>query len=87
MDAAAAAKDRVDRAINLLERRLQDLKAKAVAAQGMATGDDDLFSPQPSSESDRARIRELELAGQDAVEILARAADAIRETLKDQEAG
>ncbi|QLQ12239.1 MAG: hypothetical protein HZY74_01635 [Brevundimonas sp.] len=87
MDAAAAAKDRVDRAITLLERRLQELKARAMAAQTQTFGDDDLFSPQPSSESDRARIRELELAGQDAAEVLGRAADAIREALKDQEAG
>lgn len=87
MDAAAAAKDRVDRAITLLERRLQDLKARAAAAQIAASGDDDLFSPQPSSESDRTRIRELELAGQDAAEVLGRVADAIRESLKEQEAG
>lgn len=85
MDAAAAAKDRVDRALGLLERRLHELKAKAAAAQAPASGDDDLFSPQPSSETDRARIRELELAGRDAVEMLARAADAIRETLREQE--
>jgi hypothetical protein len=86
MDAAAAAKDRIDRALTLLERRLQDLKARANAQAG-SSGDDDLFMPQPSTETDRARIRELELAGQDAVEVLGRAADAIRDALKDQEAG
>ena len=84
MDAASAAKDRVDRALALLERRLLDLKSRAVGA-GRAP-DDDLFAPQPSSETDRARIHELESAGRDAAEVLARAADAIRESLAEQEA-
>ncbi len=84
MDAASAAKDRVDRALALLERRLLDLKSRAAAA-GRAP-DDDLFAPRPSSETDRARIHELEAAGRDAAEVLARAADAIRQTLSDQEA-
>jgi hypothetical protein len=84
MDAASAAKDRVDRALALLERRLLDLKSRAAAPRGAP--DDDLFAPQPSSETDRARIRELEIAGQDAAQALARAADAIRDTLAEQEA-
>lgn len=84
MDAASAAKDRVDRALALLERRLLDLKSRAAAA-GRAP-DDDLFAPRPSSETDRARIHELEAAGRDAAEVLARAADAIRQSLADQEA-
>ena len=84
MDAASAAKDRVDRALALLERRLLDLKSRA-AAPGRAP-DDDLFAPRPSSETDRARIHELEAAGRDAAEVLARAADAIRESLAEQEA-
>ena len=85
MDAASAAKDRVDRALALLERRLLDLKSRAVAASGRAP-DDDLFAPQPSSETDRARIHELESAGRDAAQVLARAADAIRDSLAEQEA-
>jgi hypothetical protein len=83
MDAASAAKDRVDRALALLERRLLDLKSRAAGSSRVP--DDDLFAPQPSSETDRARIHELEAAGQDAARALARAADAIRETLADQE--
>lgn len=85
MDAASAAKDRVDRALALLERRLLDLKGRAAAGSGR-TPDDDLFAPQPSSETDRIRIHELEAAGRDAAEVLARAADAIRESLAEQEA-
>ncbi|QDH72690.1 hypothetical protein [Brevundimonas sp. M20] len=83
MDAATAAKDRVDRALALLERRLLDLKSRAAGASRVP--DDDLFAPQPSSETDRARIHELESAGRDAAEALSRAADAIRETLSEQE--
>lgn len=84
MDAASAAKDRVDRALALLERRVLDLKSRA-AASGRAP-DDDLFAPQPSSETDRARIHELEAAGRDAAEALTRAADAIRASLAEAEA-
>ena len=84
MDAASAAKDRVDRALALLERRLLDLKSRA-AASGRAP-DDDLFAPQPSSETDRARIHELEAAGRDAAQVLARAAEAIRASLPETEA-
>lgn len=84
MDAASAAKDRVDRALALLERRLLDLKSRAAAAA--RAPEDDLFAPRPSSETDRARIHELEAAGRDAAEVLARAADAIRQSLAEQEA-
>lgn len=83
MDAASAAKDRVDRALALLERRLLDLKSRAVGTSRVP--DDDLFAPVPSSETDRARIHELEAAGRDAAEALARAADAIRDTLAQPE--
>ena len=84
MDAASAAKDRVDRALALLERRLLDLKSRA--AGGSGAPDDDLFAPQPSSETDRIRIHELESAGRDAAATVGRAADAIRESLAEQEA-
>jgi hypothetical protein len=84
MDAASAAKDRVDRALALLERRLLDLKSRAAAPRGAP--DDDLFAPQPSSETARARIHELESAGRDAAEVQARAADASRDSLAEQEA-
>jgi hypothetical protein len=48
--------------------------------------DDDLFAPEPSTETDRARIHELEAAGRDAAETLSHAADAIRAALAEQEA-
>jgi len=84
MDAATAAKDRVDRALALLERRLLDLKSRAAGSSRVP--DDDLFAPQPSSETDRIRIHELEAASRDAAEALSRAAEAIRDTLSEQEA-
>ena len=68
MDAASAAKDRVDRALALLERRLLELKSKAAGAGRVP--EDDLFAPRPSSETDRARIHELEAVGRDAAEAL-----------------
>lgn len=87
MDAASAAKDRVDRALALLERRMLELKSRASAPQSAASGsDDDLFAPQPSSETDRARIHDLEAAGRDAAQALERAAEAIRLTLAEPEA-
>ena len=79
MDAASAAKDRVDRALSLLERRILELKDKAASANSNA--DDDLFAAQPSSAADRARIHDLEAAGRDAAQALSRAADAIRDSL------
>jgi hypothetical protein len=84
MDAASAAKDRVDRALALLERRLLELKSRAAGASRVP--DDDLFAPEPSTETDRARIHELEAAGRDAAEALSHAADAIRDSLAEQEA-
>jgi hypothetical protein len=83
MDAASAAKDRVDRALALLERRLLDLKSRA--ADVSRVPDDDLFTPMASNQADRARIHELESAGRDAAEVLARAAEAIRTALSEQE--
>jgi len=83
MDAASAAKDRVDRALALLERRLLDLKGRAAGSSRVP--DDDLFAPEPSTETDRARIHELEAAGRDAAEALSHAADAIRDSLAKQE--
>ena len=81
MDAASAAKDRVDRALALLERRLLDLKGRAAGTSRVP--DDDLFAPTPSSDTDRARIHELESAGRDAAEVLDRAAEAIRDVLTE----
>jgi len=84
MDAASAAKDRVDRALALLERRLLDLKSRAAGTSRVP--DDDLFASEPSTETDRARIHELESVGRDAAEALSHAADAIRDSLAEQEA-
>ena len=82
-DAAAAARERVDRALSLLERKVMDLKARPAAARPIA--DDDLFAPRGD---DPARVAELEAAGREASEALALAARAIRQTLGDpDEAG
>jgi hypothetical protein len=80
-DATTAARDRVDRALALLERRIDDLKAAP------SPPDDDLFAVPPRPSLDAAvqqRVAELEAAGRDAAEALARAADAVREILSDQ---
>ncbi|MBX9460898.1 MAG: hypothetical protein KL785_07195 [Brevundimonas sp.] len=46
----------------LLERRLLDLKSRAAVGRSRAPTTN-LFAPQPSSETDRIRIHELESAG------------------------
>lgn len=77
-DATNSARDRIDRALALLERRLNELKAAPVVA------DDDLFAVPPSPvglAADKARIAELETAGQEASRALARAAEAVRAAL------
>ena len=79
MDAVTAAKDRIDKAMSSLERKVMDLKARAAGVGG----DDDLFAPLPSSADAAARIAELEAAAGDAVAALSRAADAVRETLSE----
>lgn len=86
-DATTAAKERVDRALSALERKVLDLKARPASAP--AIGDDDLFAPNstPSGPGDvaaQARIAALELAGRDASAALGRAADRIRFILTDQ---
>ena len=81
MDAASAAKDRVDRALALLERRLLDLKGRAAGTSRVP--DDDLFAPRSDANgaADAARLAELEAAGREASEALGRAAEAVREVL------
>jgi hypothetical protein len=74
-DAAAAARERVDRALSLIERRVLDLKARPATARPVA--DDDLFAPRV----DPVRTAELEAAGREASEALAIAAQAIRHAL------
>lgn len=84
-DATTAAKDRIDRAFAALERKMLDLKARP------AVSDDDLFSRAPGDTGApdagaRARIAELEAAGRDASDALARAADQLRGLLSPAQA-
>lgn len=81
-DATTAARDRLDRALNTLERKIHELKLAP------AVPDDDLFAlPAPPSAriEDERRIAELEAAGREASEALARAAQAVREVLTEAE--
>lgn len=78
-DATTAARVRIDRALADLERKILELKARPASAP--AVSDDDLFAPRP----DGARVAELEAAGRDASDALARAADAVREVLAETE--
>lgn len=84
MDAVTAAKARIDRALADLERKVLELKARPASAPPIP--DDDLFAPRPSNAADVARIAELETAGQETAQVLARAADAVREVLAQQQA-
>ena len=79
-DATTAAKQRIDRALAALERRVLDLKARSAAA---ATVDaDDLFAGHDPAVA--TRIAELEAAGREASEMLAQAADELREMLGEE---
>lgn len=83
-DATTAARDRIDRALATLERKVNELKAAP------AVPDDDLFAlpPPPSvSAGDSRRVAELEAAGRDAAAALAAAAAAVRDILDEQDAG
>ena len=79
-DATTAAKDRVDRALAALERRVMELKARPASAASIAG--DDLFASVPA---DQARITELEAAGREASSALARAADQLRGLLSTEQ--
>lgn len=80
-DATTAAKDRIDKALNALERKVLDLKARPAMAP--AVGDDDLFAPRGGDPRDEARIAELESAGREASAALAHAAEQLRELLSE----
>jgi uncharacterized coiled-coil protein SlyX len=82
MDAVTAAKARIDKALAQLERQVLELKARAPSAAPIP--DDDLFAPRPSNAADLVRIAELEAAGQETAEALARAAEAVRDVLAQQ---
>jgi len=75
-DATTAAKDRIDRALATLERKMLELKARPGSAPPV--GDDDLFAPASDTGE---RVRALEAAGREASEALARAADQLRDLL------
>jgi hypothetical protein len=83
-DATTAARDRIDRALAELEKKIAALKSRPVI------GDDDLFAPRPSAVPANgeaaARIADLEAAGHAASEALAQAADEVRALLTEQEA-
>lgn len=80
-DATTAARARIDRALAELERKILELKARPASAPAIA--DDDLFAPRVSDQ----RVAELEAAGREASDALARAAEAVRGVLAESEAG
>ena len=85
-DATTAARARIDRALAALERKILELKARPASAPPI--GDDDLFAPRnAASPGDGARVAELEAAGREASQALARAADAVREVLAQAATG
>lgn len=80
-DATTAAKERIDLALAVLERKVLDLRARP--AGGPPIADDDLFAPREGPSEDAARIADLEAAGRDASVALAAAAAAVRELLNE----
>ncbi|MEN5361818.1 hypothetical protein [Brevundimonas intermedia] len=85
-DATTAARSRIDRALAELERKILELKARPASAPAIA--DDDLFAPRSSGQgADGQRVAELEAAGREASDALARAAEAVRGVLAESEAG
>ena len=80
-DATTAARARIDRALAELERKILELKARPASAPAIA--DDDLFAPRAGNGADAARVAELEAAGREASQALARAAAAVREVLEE----
>ncbi|MBB3871905.1 MAG: hypothetical protein KYX67_15970 [Brevundimonas sp.] len=78
-DATTAARARIDRALAELERKILEIKARPASAPAIA--DDDLFAPRTGNGADAARVAELEVAGREASQALARAAAAVRGVL------
>ena len=78
-DATTAAKNRIDRALAALERRVLDLKARSAASA--TVGADDLVAGHDPAVA--TRIAELEAAGKEASDALARAADELRDLLSE----
>ncbi len=85
-DATTAAKDRIDRALAALERKILELKARPASASPIA--DDDLFADAPGDAGrarSNARVAELEQAGREASDALDRAAHQLRDLLSPLE--
>lgn len=79
-DATTAARNRIDRALAALERKVLDLKARP--AGGPSIADDDLFAAHDPMAA--TRISELEAAGREASDALAGAAEALRDILAER---
>lgn len=79
-DATTAARQRIDRALAALERRALDLKARTAAAS--TVDPDDLFAAHDPAAA--TRIAELEAAGREASDMLAQAAEELRDMLGEQ---
>ena len=82
-DAVEAARARIDRALNDLERKVRELKTLPAPV-----ADDDLFAPRsggvaPDPDS-AARVAELETAADEASKALSRAADEVRAMLNGE---
>ncbi|MEH6663927.1 MAG: hypothetical protein V7678_03680 [Brevundimonas sp.] len=77
-DAVEAARARIDRALNDLERKVRELKARPAPV-----ADDDLFAPRSGGGggADSARVEALETAADEASKALSRAADEVRAML------
>ena len=76
-DATTAARGRIDQALAALERKVLDLKARSAPP---VSAEDDLFASRPDGRT-ADRVAELEAAGREASEALARAAQAVREIM------
>ena len=80
-DATTAAKERIDQALAALERKALELKARPASAPPIA--DDDLFAPRAPNPADVVRIAALEAAGREASDMLAEAAQTLRDLLNE----
>ncbi|MFN4295849.1 MAG: hypothetical protein ACK4FB_03335 [Brevundimonas sp.] len=80
-DAVEAARARIDRALNDLERKVRELKARPAPV-----ADDDLFAPRSGGDdpASASRVAELETAADEASQALSRAADEVRAMLNGE---
>ncbi|KQS55521.1 hypothetical protein ASG17_05435 [Brevundimonas sp. Leaf363] len=80
-DATTAARQRVDKALAAVERKMLELKARPADAPRLA--DDDLFASVPSGAGDTVRVAELERAAREAAGALAEASRVIDGLISD----